>query len=145
MLPAIVSEGPTLSEEEVQAFERELGNRLPEDYREFLLRHNGGRPTPDTCPIPGHPESPTDVQVLFGLTRSIMTSTLAWNLEMLREEHGPSDTLPIACDSFGHIYCLWVAGRKRGVVEYLDRDGDPPRFYRVARSFSEFLGSLQDE
>jgi hypothetical protein len=34
--------GPPLSEEDVQAFEREIGARLPEDYRWFLKTYNGG-------------------------------------------------------------------------------------------------------
>jgi hypothetical protein len=144
MMPTIDSAGPALSEAELQRFERDVGHRLPEDYREFLLRHNGGRPSPDTCAIPGHLESPTDVQILFGLTRSVKTSTLAWNREMFMQENGPEDLLPIACDSFGHLFCLWTAGSKRGVVEYLDRDADPPKFYRLARSFSGFLELLHD-
>jgi hypothetical protein len=37
---------PPTSEEAIAAFEKELGFRLPEDYRQFLLKYNGGgRPT----------------------------------------------------------------------------------------------------
>ena len=44
-----------LTATEIQQFEDELGVRLPIDYRDFLLEHNGGRPQPDSFPILGDP------------------------------------------------------------------------------------------
>ena len=34
--------GPALTPDSIEAFEREIGGRLPDDYKEFLLAHNGG-------------------------------------------------------------------------------------------------------
>jgi hypothetical protein len=34
-----------LSQERLKQLETRLRGRLPDDYRSFLLRHNGGRPT----------------------------------------------------------------------------------------------------
>lgn len=36
------SSGPALTVEEIVAFEEEIGGHLPEDYKQFLLSHNGG-------------------------------------------------------------------------------------------------------
>src|SRR5437899_12283709 len=38
----LVSRGPTISEGDIARFEDRLGYQLPEDYREFLLKYNGG-------------------------------------------------------------------------------------------------------
>jgi cell wall assembly regulator SMI1 len=43
--------GPPLTEERLQGAERRLGVTLPDEYRAFLLRHNGGRPHPSTLSI----------------------------------------------------------------------------------------------
>ena len=37
--------GPTLTEENIARLEDQLQCRLPADYRDFLLKHNGGRPS----------------------------------------------------------------------------------------------------
>jgi len=38
--------GPT-DAKQISAFEKYIGHRLPGEYREFLLTHNGGRAVPD--------------------------------------------------------------------------------------------------
>lgn len=55
-----------LAEEPLAAFEASLGGRLPEDYRAFLLEHNGGRPRPATFTI-SKGEGETNVHTLYGL------------------------------------------------------------------------------
>ena len=44
---------PPLKEDDIVAAERQLGISLPADYRNFLLKHNGGYPEPDAFPISG--------------------------------------------------------------------------------------------
>jgi hypothetical protein len=53
MLQTVVSSNPTISAEDVAAFEKLHGIALPESYRKFLIEHNGGRPTPTVFPISG--------------------------------------------------------------------------------------------
>ncbi|HEY7327587.1 MAG TPA: SMI1/KNR4 family protein [Gemmataceae bacterium] len=38
--------GPT-TDAQIAAFETYIGHKLPTDYRQFLLQHNGGHPEPD--------------------------------------------------------------------------------------------------
>ena len=32
---------------EISDFEREIKNSLPDDYKDFLMKYNGGKPQPD--------------------------------------------------------------------------------------------------
>src|SRR3954447_18708815 len=42
--PPMARRGPAITIDAVRRFEEQLGHELPEDYRQFLLEVNGGRP-----------------------------------------------------------------------------------------------------
>jgi hypothetical protein len=63
--------GPRVEPTDIEALEAELDAKLPSAYREFLLTYNGGTPTPSTVDVPGAAGTPTDVQVFFGIGRSV--------------------------------------------------------------------------
>jgi hypothetical protein len=114
---------------------------LPDDYRAFLLRTNGGRPTPDVIDIEGLAGSPTDIQVFLTLGGAIESATLDWAADHLWE-HLPEAHLPIAYDSLGGLFTLDTA-TVTGTVRFV-----PPFSYGeghlwVARSFSELLQLLR--
>lgn len=153
--------GPRISEDDLCDFEASLGKTLTSDYRNFLLRCNGGRPTPnivgisDICvnitsslPAYGIP-GPTDVQFFFGIARPIYTSSLEWNLSSLSQRRIQLPCLlPIACDSGGNLFCLILEGNERGNIVYCDlqsvfgRHDQVPALYFVATDFDTFLHSM---
>jgi cell wall assembly regulator SMI1 len=135
--------GPTLTEDEVKNFESGLGVALPADYRAFLLAHNGGTPTPDTIDVPPLLESPTDVQVLFGIGRKVMSSDLSWNLQAFADRWPKRSALPIACDSGGNLFCLELSGSNLGRVIYYDLNAPVCTGSVVAPTFQSFLNRLR--
>lgn len=143
--------GPPLTEEILAHFEKELGVSLPDPYRRFLLRNNGGRPPrdKDTVDVEGLPGSPTSVQVFFRIGGEIESSDLMWNRETLNE-HIPTDRLAIACDSGGGVFCILLHGAERGAVFFCDLHpvyGSPevyPGFYPVAPDFDSFLKKIRE-
>lgn len=142
--------GPQLTEECLASFERELGGRLPDPYRRFLLQTNGGRPPQekDTIDIEGLPGSPAGVQVFFGLSDSLECYDLRLNKETLCERI-PERLLAIACDSFGSVFCISLQGADRGAVFFCDLQSvygnfeADPDFYPVASDFDSFLNNLR--
>ncbi len=42
----VSSSGPKLTPRDLDEFEREIGFALPRDYRDFLVKSNGGEPNP---------------------------------------------------------------------------------------------------
>lgn len=143
MLEEIENPGPPLSEAEVAKFCSETGLRLPSDYRAFLLRYNGGRPIPDTCPVIGHEEKLMPLQVFYGIGREIEVDCLKWNYEVLKDRI-PDFYLPIAGSDCDDQYCLVLSGDHFGSVVFWDYVGERGKdnlenIYEIADSFTEFL------
>lgn len=57
--------GRPLAEKDIERVERRFGFALPRPYREFLLRHNGGRPSLAYFPIRGFQDEFDGVQVFL--------------------------------------------------------------------------------
>jgi hypothetical protein len=138
--------GPKLSEKEVEQFEREIGARLPEDYRWFLLTFNGGCYYEEYIiefDTPGGPVGSAIAGFSF-CSLNVVDSASGGDLRWLRETHDgrvPDGMIPIgnagtdlilldtACGS--GLY-LWVRDREMRVEHPNDN-----RFF-LAQSFSDF-------
>jgi hypothetical protein len=142
--------GSPLTDARIAMLERQLGVRLPESYRSFLLRYNGGRPEPDFFPIRGFDRAAFGgVDYFFGLDRSIRSNSIDWNYRMYLGRI-PTEFLPVAGDASGNVICLSLAGVNRDAVYFWDHDNEysPPGYdnvHFVADSFSKFLDSLYFE
>ena len=129
--------------------EAELGISLPEQYREFLLNHNGGYPEPDAFPIHGNA---SDEHGLVHYFLSIHEGDVYNLMSYVRRFEGrvPEDLLPIALDPGGDLIVLSILGANRGKVYFWEheeeaQEGETPGYenvYFVASSFYEFLNSL---
>jgi hypothetical protein len=154
LVSILESKGPTLTETALEEFEREIGDRLPDDYREFLLECNGGVIArrndgvlhhPTTCPVDSfwglHEDRP-------GARRSLR----CW-FQLLRGRL-PEGLLEISSDPFGNPLCIGLSESCRGRIcyflheeEYQDPDWDGrieslKYISFVADSFTEFVAGL---
>jgi len=137
-----------LSAKDLEAIELQAGARLPNEYKAFLLRHNGGRPRPNAFPIQGLPNNPFGViQVFFGIDDPVESCNLDWNIKTLNARL-PANLFPIACDDGGDIVCLSLFGDDAGSVLFWDCYNEPgePSYanvYRIAESFTAFIEGLR--
>lgn len=145
--------GPPLTPEEIDAFEREIDGRLPNDYKKFMLAHNGGAPRPELG------LSRNGELKELPLFSSLMPSTADYGLRktlQYLQELNPVTTkgfVPIAGLMGGEDICLAVRG-KVGAVFYtvfkyrVEDDGDEipidVTLEPLAGSFTEFLDSLTE-
>lgn len=134
--------GETISQENLEHFEKQLNACLPQPYRQFLLKNNGGVPSPDTIDIDGLKGTPTDVQVFFGIGRVVESSNIIWN-KVAFKDWLPNNFLPIACDSGGNLFCITFSGADTGVVTYIECSGPNPIYYVVARDFNSFEAKIR--
>jgi hypothetical protein len=155
---------PPVPESEIDAFEAELGARLPEDYRQFLRQVNGGS-------IPGWsryrykglaPDGQTRYAVVseVGGLRAESAYSLHANRQFYLAAPGPQPEwetkipaalLWIMSDPGGNAACLGLAGPHRGKVYRWVHDEPPApdvwdgevetaaNIWPLAASFADFL------
>jgi hypothetical protein len=139
----IDSLGQRIEEGDIEDFEIETGAKLPKSYRDFLMTFNGGVPSPDTIDVPDAPDGPTDVQIFFGIGRTIESSDLRWNFSLVRDRCSGTLMVPIACDSGGNLFCFRVERGIAGEVIYCDLSAQECSSYFAASDFTEFLSKLR--
>ena len=145
------SAGP-LNEVTINETANELGIQLPESYRKFLLRNNGGRPNPTVFPIFGDSTDTHGILNEFCCICKKNSNDLIYKRGVF-DGRVPDNFLIIGNDPGGNQICLSIAGNDYGKVYFWDHEnevaeGEEPGYqnvYLIANSFDEFLDTLQDE
>lgn len=134
--------------QDIEAFEENASVSIPDDYKEFLLKSNGGYPVkitftpdfPEADPVTGevHRQS-TDVEYFFSLNE------IAFEYEdMLDDEYIPSKYIPIARTSFGSL--ILICTETNGVYfanhNLFDTVNERFAISKISDSFSLFVDML---
>ncbi|WP_394825640.1 SMI1/KNR4 family protein [Pendulispora albinea] len=140
--------GPRRSEGEIAAFEARIGYPLPADYREFLLRYNGGSPVVGDVVGRDDTDAPYEhgdaVRTFLALPRRVDgpdPEVPGYARLELPEEHPwqtPRNILQIGDDAGGNAFMLDL---KSGLVTFWDHASNrPPEDRRVlGDDFFDFL------
>jgi hypothetical protein len=110
------------TQNEIELLEKKLGYPLLDQYKHFLLEHNGGRPTPAEVNYqqPDRNElSSTVIQFFFGIYDQGDIYDLSSNsVEGDGDYMGrmPPHFLPIAIDVFGNLFCISLSGNDIGKI-----------------------------
>jgi len=139
-----------LVDERLSKFETIIGSRLPEDYREYLLTHNGGKPTPCDFVI-SEKEGSDSLHVVYGIHNGPSYANLE-EVNAVYSKRIPDSLITIADDPFGNAICICINGENLGKVFFWDHeleseDEEEPSYDNIsllAASFSEFLGKLYE-
>lgn len=132
--------------------EKTLGIELPKEYQQFLLKHNGGSPSPNGFKY-------SIVKWFLAIYSPGMKDVgsrddnFVENFEIYKgdEPRIPKELVPIAIDTGGNLVGIAVSGKNLGKIYFWDHDGegltDKPTYRNVsllANSFNEFLKKLHD-
>ena len=137
-----------LTEKEISQLESETDISLPDDYRAFLLKYNGGEPDPAVFET-------KDGKVESLVTKFLPLANISGD-NLLEEIEGitqagqiPENLIPIAVDPADNRVVLSVDGADRSKVYYWawdeeDEDHKPSKRYMrlIADSFNQFFNSL---
>jgi hypothetical protein len=133
--------------EQLAAFERSIGSALPDGFRRFLARCDGGRPGPNRL------DNDAGTAVGLGVTQFLGIGDGDNSIRTRLDEYAGrtgAGLLPIADAEGGNLVLLSIAGPDVGSVWFWDHEmeadeGEPPRpeaLTRVAGDFEELLADL---
>lgn len=132
----------------VELFERVLNAKLPVAYRQFLLQHNGGYPSPENFrSLDGQEES--SVQDFYRINSKNRHDDLLDCWKLFRDRI-PDDFLAIGSDPGGNQICIAVRGKFHGKIFFWDHEmeveeGANPGMKNMsllADNFTSFLEAL---
>ena len=137
------------TEQDMVAFEQQIGFALPDDYRRFLLETNGVDVLDQTFFVKDLDQE-VMLHVLFGLNNPTSRGlTIPYWLKEYGDEIDPY-TLIIGKDAGGRFLLYTVAGEDTGIYYWDHNDSFPQskdgggNTYFVADTFTEFRDSLRD-
>ena len=140
-----------LSEDDLQEAERQLGTRLPEDYREFV-RDFGVFGVPTVIfPVRSNPDdidvgSPESFKGIVRETRRIVwdiVSNYKSNCESYGDDPTWSTNWLVIADAGGGSVVLSIKGEDKGAVYYYLNATGNYTAYLIADSFDEFMQLLE--
>src|SRR5262245_27230830 len=98
--------------EAIDDFENSNQVQFPEDYKKFLIEHNGGRPEPNII-VAG--SFKTDVQAFLGMHDGPFHANL-WQHMQVFQNRIPGWYLPIATDSGGNLFIMSLWKDNNGFI-----------------------------
>ena len=130
---------------------------LPTDYKEFLLKYNGGSPNFNAFEIKG--EGGDTIDYFFGIChdkQSVMRTYDIFDNTKCYKGRIPEKLLPIACDPFGNTICIGIKEKHYGKVYFWDHENEAgarnpfdntikpwwKNITLIANSFTDLLNSL---
>ncbi|WP_239004843.1 SMI1/KNR4 family protein [Paenibacillus tepidiphilus] len=139
-----------VKESGIAAFESKYGIQLPKQYRDFLIRNNGGKRVKrrfDTA----NKKIETSVMLFFPISEEAESNLEAYYRDYTLKNVLPSKFLPIGRDPMDSLICLVIEGEETGQVyfcdlDYLEEDNglSPECIYFVSNNFEDFIALLRE-
>jgi cell wall assembly regulator SMI1 len=139
-----------LTSAELKAMELKLGIEFPQPYRRWLLKYNGGQPSPGRFRYKHESGPYTDGSVAWFYAIYEGKASNLWNTFQIYKSpppRMPGELVPIATDPFGNEIVISVSGQNQGKVYFWDHEEEtiPPSYkncHLIADSFDEFINGL---
>lgn len=128
-------------EEKLTEFESRYSIKLPEQYRSFLLKYNGGI-TPET--EFRYKRTSSDVRAFYGIGNGIDYYSFENIFENVLKDVLPltvfidKGILPVAEDSWGNYITIGIDGENRGKMFFCDHEKGM-KAKLLTETFSEFI------
>lgn len=143
-----------VSEHQILELERRINSPLPDDYKNFLMQHNGGIPHPDEFCYSENSQRQYATVHYFLAVHDGSYDSIYYCIYMFkeREERVPPNLLPIARDPGGNLICISVSGEDGGKIYFWEHEeeadlakgeiADYRNVYFIANSFTDFIAEI---
>ncbi|WP_309123443.1 SMI1/KNR4 family protein [Paenibacillus sp.] len=128
-------------------FEELIASKLPTNYRDYLIEHNGGKPCPSDFIISSGGDS-SSIHHMKGIHNgpsyfSLIDSYLMYKGRM------PSVLIPICDDPFGNLICISLKGKYRDKIFYWGHEseveeGKQPYWGNIVEIYNDFNSFLDN-
>jgi hypothetical protein len=126
--------------EEIQKIENKWSFQFSDDYKQFLIKYNGGE-TIDTI-FRGN-KIKSDIIIFFGISKDIVDNLLYYFDLELGEKLLSNKMIAIAKNSFGDYYAIDISRENNGRIYFCYHDRDECKL--IANSFKEFICKCRSE
>ena len=127
----------SISPEQLKAVELFLPAKLPDDYRNFLIKSNGGVPVNFVSSTGGSGE--TSISYFYGIHSGPTWASFSYYFKNSKS-YCSEGQVPIASDDGGNFFILSLT-KNRGCISFCDHETN--EISKVAESFTEFATSLR--
>lgn len=139
----------SLDDKTLNNFEKEFQIRLPDEYRQFIIKYNGGYPEPDGFKFMNKSKG-SSVDRFLGLVDDEYEDIRKYIQKY--KDRIPTNLIPIAYDPGSNLVCISVSGEDFGSVYFWEHElefdeGQKPDYSNVtiiANNFNEFLNGLYE-
>jgi hypothetical protein len=143
-----------ISPKEIEEIEHYIRLKFPEEYKEHLLKFNGGQCTPNIFSfVENGKETNSNIDWFLAINDG-KYNNIKEDIEILKidEKRMPVHIVPIAHDSCGNMVCISCGIQDYGYIYFWDHENevdytvsgndDYSNLYLIAKSFNEFLNGL---
>jgi hypothetical protein len=110
-----------ITQNELSNFEVSYNLRLPNDYKEFLIKHNGGSPNKIFF---RKNNADLVVDIFLSLSKEEYSIEKYYANMVIEDKELPEKILPIGIDAFGNIICISCRDEDFGKVYFWDHEED---------------------
>lgn len=148
---------PSIKLNDISQLESKYQISFPEQYKNHLLRYNGGTPEPSIFLFNEQGRQTNSRVKYFYAINSGEVDDLEEVIEIFKieEKRMPNHILPIADDPFGNVVCISSGESDYGYVYFWNHekeidynvsdDSDYTNLYFIASSFNLFIDSLKED
>jgi len=139
-----------LTPTQIQVFETEFNLKLPEDYKKFILKHNGGYPLENV--FENEQEEEFGIDSFFSIrndftlgSEGVMSSKFIIDTHQIIEQNIPNNLYPFGNTPGNHTYCISLAKQDYGNIYIYALDGRKHAKTYVTFSFLNFIQNLKED
>ncbi|TSJ88010.1 SMI1/KNR4 family protein [Gilliamella apicola] len=146
MTTIIYSKNPATLED-ISNFEKIIKGSLPNDYKDFLMKYNGGQPQPNSFRFFSDRNDESMADYFLSLGREKYSNLLSYY--DLYKDRIPSEFIPIAHDPEGNLIIMELKPNSNRIYFWdheleADEDETPnmDNVYYINQSFTKFINDL---